>query len=106
MKLSCARKWLFCLSIFSSLVPLAAWGDSNDEILIVALGGYNSCKSSSMTSEQTPYGMDMYVKANEMSAKLSQLRAKKVRYVYGCLFSSPPPNGEGSFVTSDKPGEV
>ncbi len=112
MTFDLVRTRLISAFLLLGLIPLAASGEQSDietpnEILIVALGGYNSCKSSSLTSEETPYGMDMYTKANTMVQKLGrQVGPRNVRTLYGCLFSSPPPNGEGSYITSDAPGKV
>lgn len=69
-------------------------------MLVVALGGYNSCGSSN-----NPYSIGMYGQTEALVKKLSA-RTPKVKYIVACLRTAAPPTGEGRYVTSDAPNDI
>ncbi|MEZ4752378.1 MAG: hypothetical protein R3B54_17620 [Bdellovibrionota bacterium] len=71
-----------------------------EDVLVVALGGYNSCGSSN-----NPYGIGMYGQTEALVKKLSA-RTPKVKYIVACLRTAAPPEGEGRYVTSDAPNDI
>src|SRR5690606_31024668 len=87
--------------LFATSGPVAkqAHGSAGGDVLVVALGGYNSCGSSG-----NPYGIGMYTQVRSLLDKLAtQFEADRVKYLIGCLRTDRPPSGEGRFVTSDAP---
>jgi len=81
----------FCLPLFA--------GES--DVLVVAMGGYNSCGS------RGPTGIGMYAPVNKLMQELKgSWPDREVHYVITCLKSSPPPGGQVELITSRAPGKV
>ncbi|MCB0405047.1 MAG: hypothetical protein KDD51_09690 [Bdellovibrionales bacterium] len=71
-----------------------------EDVLVVALGGYNSCGSSN-----NPYNIGMYDQTASLVKKLSA-RTPNVKYIVACLRTVAPPDGEGRYVTSEAPKDI
>lgn len=97
-------KQLLCgLGVVGFLLSTAAPAAAPGKILMVTLGGYNSC-SKSTRSDLPPLGTGLYPRSDKMSQAVStKSRGLKILWIAACLEGDAPPDGEGQYVHYDQP---